>query len=356
MNQPLETFSTYQELHAQPSIWRAWAQDFDVQAVRDWVQRQDFNEIWFCGAGTSAYIGDIIVAGLEGSCVPMRSVPTTDIVARPNAILTGKHPLVVNFGRSGNSAETLGTLSALDALLPQAPRLNITCNANGALAHRQGEAEQYTILLPQETHDAGFAMTSSFSTMLLTALSIFDPSMDIKNALPLLADTLENMLPSFAELANEMPERVVYVGSGPLAFAAREAALKSLELTAGKIPSLWDSSLGFRHGPKSFVLSQTMIVVFTSTDAYTRQYDLDLIHELSSQFPDNKVISLGVECELSFETGLLDVWNAAVYVAFAQLQGVLWSDKLCLNVDNPFDGRGTLSRVVDGVKLYEVRP
>ena len=60
-------------------------------------------------------IGDILVSGLEGQGGPrLRAVPSTDLVARPQAYLRGRRPLVVNFGRSGNSSETVGTLDALD--------------------------------------------------------------------------------------------------------------------------------------------------------------------------------------------------------------------------------------------------
>lgn len=351
----LAHFATYRELMAQPQIWRAWGPSFDAQEVREWVDQQDIDEVWFCGAGTSAYVGDILVAGLATYGVRLRSVPTTDIVARPNALLTGCRPLVVNFGRSGNSAETLGTLSALDVLAPYAPRLNITCNPQGALALRQGEGPQKTIVLPPETHDQGFVMMSSFSTMLLTALAIFDRNANGVEMMCQLADAFDAHIPSFLADAQTMPKRVVYVGSGALAFAARESSLKSLELTAGQIPSLWDSSLEFRHGPKSFVLADTAIVVLMSSDPYTRQYDIDLVSELHAQFPDNRVISIGPDCMLAQELHGPDVWNVPIYVAFAQLQGALWSHALGLNVDNPFDGKGTLSRVVDGVKLYEVR-
>lgn len=351
----LAHFATYRELMAQPQIWRSWSHTFNAQEVRDWISHLDVDEVWFCGAGTSAYVGDILVAGLGSQKLRLRSVPTTDIVARPNAVLTGCRPLVVNFGRSGNSAETLGTLSALDVLAPHAPRLNITCNPQGALAHRQGEGPQKTIVLPPETHDQGFAMTSSFSTMLLTALAIFDLEADGAELMSKLADAFDRNVSSFLQHAQSMPQRVVYVGSGALAFAARESSLKSLELTAGQIPSLWDSSLGFRHGPKSFVLENTAIVVLMSSDPYTQQYDVDLVAELHAQFPKNRIISLGQNGMLAQDLTGQDVWNAPIYVAFAQLQGVLWSHALGLNVDNPFDGKGTLSRVVDGVKLYEVR-
>ena len=61
---------------------------------------------------------------------------------------------------------------------------------------------------------------------------------------------------------------------------AREAALKLLELTDGRMSRCSDSPLGFRHGPKTFVNDRTLVVVFLSNDAYTRRYDLDLLDEL----------------------------------------------------------------------------
>ena len=70
--------------------------------------------------------------------------------------------------------------------------------------------------------DAGFAMTSSLSTMLLTALAIFDAPCDVSARLNALADSLDDLLPQF--LPAGRPERVVYVGTGPLAFAARDEA------------------------------------------------------------------------------------------------------------------------------------
>ena len=49
------------------------------------------------------------------------------------------------------------------------------------------------------------------------------------------------------------------------------------------------------------------------------------------------------------------LWAAPFCVAAAQITSVIWSAKLGLNVDDPFTGRGTLSRVVSGVKLYPVQ-
>ena len=287
MMQDLSQWATWREIHQQPQIWRQWGMVLDVAGLRAWVAEQSFDQIWFCGAGTSAYIGDILAAAIKGT----RSVPTTDIVANPQHILSGARPLVVSFGRSGDSAETIGTLDALDVLLPLAPRLNITCNKNGALATRASAGPSRAIILPEATHDAGFAMTSSFSTMLLTALAIFDAPCDYPARMQALANQLEGLLPVFSTM--DAPQRMVFVGSGPLAFAAREAALKVMELSAGQIPALWDSSLGFRHGPKAFVSADTAITIFTSPEHPTRAYDRDLSEELRSQFPQATVETIG---------------------------------------------------------------
>ena len=353
MNQhDLTAWATWGEIHAQPAIWRGWVDQLDAVGLRSWVAGLDVSEVWFCGAGTSAYIGDIIVAGLMGQGgVRLRSVATTDLVSRPHAHVAGVRPLVVSFGRSGNSTESIGTLDVLDALAPDAPRLNITCNPDGALATRASSGDQKIVLLPEACHDAGFAMTSSFTTMLMTALAIFDVGA-VPERMITVADNVEALLATLSP--GPAPERAVYVGSGPLAYVAREAALKVMELSAGEIPALWDSTLGFRHGPKSFVTDGTLITVFVSSDADAARYDHDLAKELRAQFPKARIQTIGAKCDVDIVMPDGDVWGAAAAIVPAQVAGAIWAQELGYNVDNPFEGQGTLSRVVAGVKLYPV--
>ncbi|MBL9050888.1 MAG: SIS domain-containing protein [Tabrizicola sp.] len=347
----LARHATWREIQSQPAIWRDWGAGLPVADLRQWIAATGVSEVWFCGAGTSAYIGDILAAGLEGQPgLRFRSVPTTDIVARPHAYLVGTPCLIVSFGRSGNSTESIGLLDALDALAPGWPRLNITCNGTSALATRPGAN---VITLPEATHDQGFAMTSSFSTMLLTAAALFDTSLtpeDTVTRFAALSDTLSVLLPDFTAQAraSRRPARAVFVGSGPLAFAAREAALKVMELAAGQIPALWDSTLGFRHGPKSFTVGDTDLWLFRSADPLTRAYDEDLLAELRAQFPASRVTAPVVPHPFG------DLWSAPLYVALAQILAVHWSEALGLNVDDPFAGLGTLTRVVSGVRLHKV--
>ena len=352
------------EMRAQPSIWRAWKSEMldEAGAVRAWIRGRKPDEIWLCGAGSSAFIGDTLACFLNCLIdrIPVRAVPSTDLVACPDIYLRpGLRPLVVSFGRSGNSSETIGTLSILDRRVPDADRLHISCNKGGTLVTwpHPGPGEQKIIVLPARCGDVGFAMTSSFTTMLLTALSNLStvPLEQVGETVDVLADAADRLLSD--NLAMPRPERAVFLGSGPLAGIARESALKVLELTAGSVVTSWDSTLGFRHGPKAIVNDETAVFVYLSGDRLTRRYDEDVVSEIRTQFPRSNVVSIGGElpgcppADIAVDGHADDVWNAALFVLVAQKLAVDWSINLGLNVDNPFVC-GTLTRTVSNVQLY----
>jgi len=362
----LERWLTTQEIVRQPEIWTQYGPTLYsiAEETRTWLKTTRYDEVWFCGAGTSAFIGEILVSHLNRAPGParFRAIPTTDLVASPQTYLRGGvRLLVVLFGRSGNSPETIGALDALATLTPDADRLHITCNPDSALGRQQttGEARQKTIILPPETDDQGFAMTSSYTTMLLTALACFesDPLASVTSAMDELAAAAQHIVkrifPALSVLAT--PGKAVFLGSGPLTGAARESALKALELSAGKIATMWDSTLGFRHGPKAIVDDETTIFVFVSSDPLTQAYDRDLIDELRAQYGERRVIRLGPHawCDWLIPQVGNDAWSAVLYVLVAQMLATIWSDRLGLNVDNPFSS-GFLTRVVSGVRLHAI--
>lgn len=345
----LSTWQTWRDIHAQPTIWESFGpQVTDMRkGMRAWIKDTKATEVWFSGAGSSGFIGDFVAAALGTTFdLPLKSVHSTDLVAAPDQFLGGPGlPLVVNFGRSGESAETVGVLNLLDALATNAPRLNITCNAKGTLALR-GSANQQTVLLPPATHDMGFAMTASYTTMLLTALSIFGDTPP-RSVFSKLAEHLRHRLPQYAALAKKMqtPTRIVITGSGALRYTAREGALKIMELTGGQIPVIWDSALGFRHGSKAFITYNTHVICLISADPKIARYDRDLAKELRAQFSDITVTEID-------PTPLPDAWGSVVQVAAAQVIAVVLSNRLGFNVDDPFALYGTLKRVVKDVTLY----
>ncbi len=93
------------------------------------------------------------------------------------------------------------------------------------------------LLMPERSNDLGFAMTSSFTCMLLTALLIFDVSpLSVKEkyvkAACKMGISVINREADIDRYAKLDFDKVIYLGRGSLAGLTREAQLKLLELTA----------------------------------------------------------------------------------------------------------------------------
>jgi fructoselysine-6-P-deglycase FrlB-like protein len=241
---PASRWATVRELQRQPEIWRTHAEDFAriAEETRDWLAGHRYDEIWLSGAGSSAFIGDTLSVCLNaaGSPARFRSIPSTDLVAMPRQYLRqAEKLLIVLFGRSGDSSETLGALDILDQFKPDADRLQITCNKRGQLALRTSPSpgRQRVIILPEETNDSGFAMTSSYSTMLLVALAAFDQKKDLPVAarFEALARAAAKIIRTGVAslLDGPIPDRAVFLGSGPLTGAAREVGAEGARTQRG---------------------------------------------------------------------------------------------------------------------------
>jgi tagatose-6-phosphate ketose/aldose isomerase len=293
------------------------------------------------------------------------AVATTDIVSNPRLYLAEDVPtLLVSFARSGNSPESVATTELADEVLSEVSHLVLTCDATGKLAVDHADRpDSMVVLMPARANDEGFAMTSSFTSMLLASLLILAPgdAADVETLAEAASRVLEEHQTTTRELADRDFERVVYLGSGPLAGLAQESALKLLELTAGEVVSFHDSSLGFRHGPKSVLTDKTLALVYVSSDPHARQYDLDIVEELGRSIPAGNLVviaSASVPVRpgdhllvLEGLDGINDAFLAIVFVLVAQLLGLAFSLRRGLTPDNPFPG-GTVNRVVKGVRIH----
>jgi tagatose-6-phosphate ketose/aldose isomerase len=65
------------------------------------------------------------------------------------------------------------------------------------------------------------------------------------------SDVIHSHFGRLAELAKAPFRRVLFLGSGSHFAGAREAALKMLEMTTGRVSTMGESNLGLRHGPMS---------------------------------------------------------------------------------------------------------
>ncbi len=314
------------------------------------------------GAGTSAYIGQILAPLLDRQLAArVDAIATTDLVSAPHLYLDPAQPLLlVSFGRSGNSPESVAAVELVETLVKDVRHLFITCNPAGKLGSMQVRQTR-AIYLPEETHDVSFAMTSSFSCMLYAALAALGSDKLEHRIGPLAGATacaLQAHLAPLQALAQRGFDRCVFLGSGVLQGLAREAALKMGELSNGAIATCHDSPLGFRHGPKTFVTERTLVMVFVSNAAYTRRYEHDLIDELRKDGVAGAVIEVSAQPRDHADTLSLvgmaeapDIDLVWPFVAIAQTYAFFASRALGCSPDNP-NPQGTVNRVVQGVTLY----
>jgi tagatose-6-phosphate ketose/aldose isomerase len=207
-------------------------------------------------------------------------------------------------------------------------------------------------------------MTSSFSCMMYAVVAALLPAGTMDSRIKAIASatdhTIHDALPAQDALALEQHERVAYLGSGVLQGLAREAALKLGELTNGAVATCFDSPLGFRHGPKTFVNARTLVVVFVSNDPLTRRYDLDLIDELRRDGCAGRIIEITAQPRTETSSGSIaipDMTAAAdldllwPYIAIAQTYAFFTSRAMGVTPDNP-NPAGIVNRVVQGVRLH----
>ncbi len=369
------------EINQQPEVWgkTAWILRSLNGKLRDYIYKTGIlvkknSNIIITGAGTSEFVGNAASVVLQESLqLPVASVSTTDFIVHPQKyLLKNFNTLVVSVARSGDSPESTATYRKTKVLNPDTWQLVITCNKDGRLAEEaRRDARSFLIVLPEETNDKGLAMTSSFSSMVLSLLSFaFLENMDRFEELVSLASSgarriLEKEADEIRKFIDADVTRVIYLGSGTLKGAAQEAHLKILEMTDGKIASSFNSYVGLRHGPQVFVDSSALVIAFLSGEDTVRRYEIDLLKEMQAkeqgrnylfvcQKTDNEIGSLkGAILEIlpGKREIFPDSFRVMTDIVVGQLAGLFKSLHLGLKPDVPSNS-GTINRVVEGITIY----
>lgn len=369
-------FNTTTEIKQQPELWLDTLNIYkeNLEAIESFLaEARAMGEgrlsVVFTGAGTSDYVGDTCAPYLrhagDTKLYDFKPIATTDIVSAPRDFLNPDDPtVVVSFARSGNSPESLAAVQVAKTFVKNVKFINITCAPEGKLAvESEGDADQLTLLIPR-ANDKGFAMTGSYSCMTLLSTLIFDTaSLEQKTAwveaAAKLGEDVVNRESEIAEFLSGDFNRVTYLGSGSFVGLAQEAQLKILELAHGLVATSWDSCMGYRHGPKSFVDDKTIVFVYMNNDEYTRQYDLDILNEINGDQIAAKTIAIQQDGATKFDgtsftlagEALPEGYLALPFVMVAQVISLLNSVRVGNTPDTPSPS-GTVNRVVKGVTIH----
>ena len=325
------------------------------------------------GSGSSLCVGQCLAPGYQARFrVPAIAVPAGNVLTHAEASLFSHPGLVVSIARSGDSPESTALVDHFLRKHPRARHLVFTCNAEGALATRyRSEPRLSTVVLDKKTNDRSLVMTSSFTNLFLAAralTSLDDTASYVRRAERLArvaADILTGCGP-LANIARRDFRSAIYLGSGARYGAARESALKMLEMTGGQVFTFAETYLGLRHGPMSAVQRDTLLVCFLSSDPIARAYELDLLRELSlkglglakvlvgSQIPEQLVSSEDVVVD----TGTPNVDDRdlpAVDALTGQLLAFFQCRSLGLRPDSPSPDN-VIRRVVEGFTVHSPPP
>jgi tagatose-6-phosphate ketose/aldose isomerase len=372
--------NTAGEIYQQPKLWGEVLEivKSNIKEIGNYLEerlnKKDIRVI-LTGAGTSAYVGEIVADKLNaGQENIYEAIATTDIVDNPKLYLKKDIPtILVSFARSGNSPESVAAYNLANELVSDISHIFITCNSKGKLAEISKDKENILLLtMPEESNDKGFAMTSSFSCMTLTSLLIFDLENlkeNEKQAAKLISTGKRILDEDYKGIQSTIDvnyNRVIYLGSSNFKGLTKESSLKLLELTRGQIVSQSETVLGFRHGPKSIVNDDSIIIVYISDNDYTRKYEIDILKEIYHDAGNHKLIAISNNYYEEIEditdeylylakdnSGITNIgFISLLYAIYAQVFSLLSSVKSAVEPDNP-NPSGLVNRVVKGVTIYK---
>lgn len=280
---------TLREICQQPSTWNSTCELMLKSAPLITPLLKGISSLIFSGSGSSDYAGDCVRMVLQKELgVNTHAVPGGAILTHAgDALPVGRPGLMVSLARSGDSPESVGAVAQMLQTEPQIRHLVLTCNRHGGLATTfRGESRVSVITLDDRTNDKSLVMTSSFTNLALAArfLGLADESGRYQSICRGLAESSAILLREhfglLAQAAKASFRRVLFLASGPRFAATREAALKMLEMTAGRVTTSCETYLGLRHGPMSAVDANTLVVCFLSSAPRARAYECDVLREL----------------------------------------------------------------------------
>ncbi len=336
---------------------------------------QGVQAVVFTGSGSSEYVGDCVrLAMQENLQLTCQAIASGMLLTHGNIALPPLRPLLlVSLARSGDSPESVGVLELLMDTEPEIRHLILTCNSKGKLATRyENDSRVDVVELDDRTNDRSLVMTSSFTSLALAARSLgfLHAPESYREMCIRLSSTVQHVIDAefepLASAATRNFRRAIFLGSGSAFGAAREAALKMLEMTAGRVSTLSETYLGLRHGPMSYIDRDSLVVCFLSSEPGVRVYEADLIRELNRKelgssklivgenIPQDLLESNDIAIECPGLEQLQDANACLVHVVAGQLLAFFRCLHEGLRPDSPSEN-GVIQRVVESFALHTTR-
>lgn len=358
---------TLREILQQPQTWRGTDTLIDGEATRDaFALDPRPTHIVLTGSGSSLYAGECLAPAVQAALgISCQAVAAGTLLAERDSVLPPGAGLLVSIARSGNSPESVGVVDDMLAHTPDWHHLAVTCNAEGKLATRYaGEPHVQTLLLDPVTNDRSLVMTSSFTNLVHAVGGLIPGTAGAGSRAAAVATTLIDRYGDALARWGVRPdlEAMLCLGDGAQHGAAREVALKLLEMSAGAVRVMTETSLGLRHGPMAWLNRPSHLLALLSGEAGMRSYQTDLLKELTrkrlglsrivvGESPDPEVVGEhGLAIDLPGLYALPAAQQAMVHVVAGQLLALFRCLSLGQKPDAPSEG--VLTRVVESFTIH----
>jgi glutamine---fructose-6-phosphate transaminase (isomerizing) len=347
-------FYTRQEILSQPEAWSAALEVLSAErrailalpapvpqvqvsgspsAARAGGDGLHYDQILFTGCGSTYYLA-LAAASLTQELTgrSCRAFPASELWLYPQSSYNAGKTLLVAVSRSG---ETTETLRACEAFLQdkRGDLLTLSCYQDMPLA----KMGALNIVLPSG-QEQSVAQTRAFSCLYLGTVALaclWAGRFDLFDSLDRLPEVGRRILKDYAPLAAKLGrdpalERFYWLGSGPRQGLACELSLKMKEM------SLTHSEpfhfMEFRHGPKSMVTPQALVIGLRSTQNGPQEAAvLEDVKDLGGRVLDISETGSMVQ----FASGLDETVRNVLYLPVGQLIAFERSLSKGLNPDRP---------------------
>ncbi len=343
-------FHTESEIRSQPRRWAESLRQLREDPEVEKVIKEFRSDRWiFIGCGSSYYLGLAAAASWTAlTGIRAQAFPASELLLYPRLVLeSGENFTPVLISRSGTTSEVL---KAGELLKERGiPFVAVTCTGGSDL-ERMADAS----LSLAAADEASTVMTLSFTSMLLAIQYLAGKQAgdtQFINALLATPRKFDQLVErSAAEVKGFVEshefEDYVWLGQGPHYGLACEGALKVMEMSCSYAQSF--HTLEFRHGPKSIVSPETLIMFQMSQSGLGPETDvLEEVKDLGGKTlvvadEANERIRRNADLLVEQHLGGNEYAGLAARVPPAQLVGLYAGLKKGLDPDSPRH----LSRVV----------
>jgi glucosamine--fructose-6-phosphate aminotransferase (isomerizing) len=319
--------TTLREILSQPEVWADTIKEFQEKtpAIDAFCNQETFDQVIFIGCGSTYYLSlsaAIIFQALNR--IPAIALPSSELCLFENIYLDShKHSLLVAVSRSGETTETIRAMQLFKA-----------GNYGKTVAittHPESGMVKYAdlCLTIESAQEKSIAQTRSFASMLLTAeaLSLQISGQNANEVLGGFPKIVRRLFDQYQDLAKEYGEnkdinRFFFLGSSFAYGIASEAMLKMKEMSLSNSEAF--HTMEFRHGPKSMVDANTLVVgLVNESSAYQ---EIPVLQEMKAlggkvltiaEAVDPKLAAIGNVIEL--KSAVPEVMRALLFLPVLQL-------------------------------------